>query len=341
MKARKTMDDQFLQEFRKDPRPELIESLQLKLKQQPLMEERLSRRSWRWLVPTCAAIAATATFVVLLSFPSVRAKAQQFLDLFRVQRFVAVSISPARLEQISQLKDGKIDLKTLLSQSIQVVKEPAKPQPVDSPALAAQMAGIEVRLPAWLPNGVVQGQIRVEDSGAFRFVANTKLLQDVLDGLGITDLLVPQQLNGATVTVSLPRIVLTGYSRGVARATLLQAANPEITLPLGVHLPELVEICLRIAGLSMDEARRFAYSVDWRSTFLVPVPAQVASFREVNVRGAKGLLIEAENRRNPAASRHRGPERGSMLLWSEGDKVYCLSGTIRSVDLLQMANAVQ
>jgi hypothetical protein len=340
MKTRKTMDDQFLQDFRRDPRPEFAEALRQKLSQKPWPEPQSRQHATHRRAFLLAGVAAAVTLAALLGFPSVRARAQQFLDLFRVQRFVAVSFDPARLERIAQLKDGKLDLKAMLSQSVEVLKEAGPPQVADSPAIASQMAGIEVRLPAWLPDGVVQEQIRVGGDAVLRFVANTTLLQDVLDALEITDVLVPQELNGATVTVHLPTVVLTHFSRGMAKATLTQAASPAISLPPGVHLPELVEIYLRIAGTPMDEARRFAYSIDWRSTLLVPVPANVASFREVDLGGTKGLLIESNRgRRRRPASRPQS-EEGSMLLWSEGDKVYCLSGTIRSLELLQMANAI-
>jgi hypothetical protein len=91
----------------------------------------------------------------------------------------------------------------------------------------------------------------------------------------------------------------------------------------------------------LDEARRLAYAIDWRSTLLVPVPAQVASFREVDVRGAKGLLIEGNRRRGRTSTSRPPGDLGSMLLWSADNKLYCLSGSLRSTELLQMANAIQ
>ena len=81
----------------------------------------------------------------------------------------------------------------------------------------------------------------------------------------------------------------------------MQAASPEISLPPGVHLPEIVEIALRILGMSLDEARQYAYAIDWRGTVLVPVPADVASFREVEVGTSQGLLIEFNGLQRPGS----------------------------------------
>ncbi|MCI0422408.1 MAG: hypothetical protein L0312_24830, partial [Acidobacteria bacterium] len=100
-------------------------------------------------------------------------------------------------------------------------------------------------------------------------------------------------------------------------------------------------IALRILGMSLDEARQYAYSIDWHGTLLVPVPADVASFREVEVGTSQGLLIELNGQRRPGASRRLQGEQGSMVLWSDDGKVYSLSGTINKRDLLQMASAIQ
>jgi hypothetical protein len=85
------MDDQFLYDLREDPSPEFAEKLRRKLSEQ-LASAQMSRLPI-WRKPAAVALAVAAVFLISLSFPAVRAVAQQFLDLFRVQRFVAVSPS--------------------------------------------------------------------------------------------------------------------------------------------------------------------------------------------------------------------------------------------------------
>jgi hypothetical protein len=334
------MDDQFLYDLREDPSPEFAEKLRRKLGEQ-LASAQMSRLPI-WRKPAAVALAVAAVFLISLSFPAVRAVAQQFLDLFRVQRFVAVSADPERLKQIQRIANEGFDLKSLLSRNVKVVKEPGQLQLVESVAAAEQLSGLTVQLPATLPNEVVQEQMAVGGEGALEFTADTTLLQEVLDALDLRDVLVPQQLNGAVVKVRMPPRVITNYRRaGMARATLLQAASPEISLPQGVHLPEIAEIALRILGMSLDEARQYAYSIDWHGTLLVPVPADVASFREVEVGTSQGLLIEVSGQRSFGPSGGARAEQGSMVLWSDGSKVFSLSGTINKRDLLQMASAIQ
>jgi hypothetical protein len=340
MKGEASMDDQFLYDFRKDPSPEFADKLRRKLRD-PAAPELISR-SPLWRKPAGVTVSLAAALLIALSFPAVRAVAQQFLDLFRVQRFVAISADPDRLKQIARIANEGFDLKSLLSRNVKVVKEPGSLQAVDSVAAAEQLTGLTVQLPATLPGEVVQKEMVVAGEGALEFTADTALLQQVLDALDLRDVLVPRQLNGAVVKVRMPARVLTNYrSAGMARATLLQAASPEISLPQGVHLPEIVEIALRILGMSLDEARQYAYSIDWHGTLLVPVPADVASFREVEVGTSQGLLIELNGQRRPGDSGRLRGEQGSMVLWSDGGKVFSLSGTINKRDLLQMASAIQ
>ena len=303
------MDDQFLYDFRENPSPEFADKLRRKLNAQAASELRTHSPIWRR--PAAVALSAAAVFLIALSFPAVRAVAQQFLDLFRVQRFVAVSADPERLKQIARIANEGFDVKSLLSRNVKVVKEPKRLQPVDSIAAAEQLTGLTVQLPATLPREVVQEQIRrLGRQGAVEFTADTVLLQDVLDALDLRDVLVPQQLNGAVVKIRMPPQVVTKYQRnGMAQASLMQAASPEISLPPGVHLPEIVEIALRILGMGLDEARQYAYAIDWRGTVLVPVPADVASFREVEVGTSQGLLDRvqwAAETRRLRPSRRRG-----------------------------------
>jgi len=331
------MEDQFLYEFRKDPRPEFVENLRSRLNQG---QAGATHNPWHVWRPALALLGLLVVGGGLLSFPSVRAAAQQFLDLFRVQRFVAVSIDPGRIAQIQQFQNGKLDLKSLLSRDLQVLKDPGEPRAAEDVVAASQAAGMEVRLPLVLPEGVTQTGIQVIGEGLARFTADISKLATILESLDITDVQIPSQLNGAVVTVHVPPCVITTYSRGKARATLMQANSPEISLPAGVFLPELAEIGLRVAGLSPDEARRLAYSVDWHSTLMVPVPANAASFREVELRGTKGLLIETRSEGGKSNSAETRIRSGSILLWTEGSKVYAFTGTVRSVELLEMANAL-
>ena len=116
---------------------------------------------------------------------------------------------------------------------------------------------------------------------------------------------------------------------------LVQARSPEVSVPAGWDVERLAEIGLRVLGLDTGEARRIARSTDWRSTLLVPVPMNASTFRQVTVRGQSGLLITTSSRGQDGRRRE-----GAMLMWTQGERVFCLQGNLSGRDLMQMAESV-
>ena len=89
--------------------------------------------------------------------------------------------------------------------------------------------------------------------------------------------------------------------------------------------------------LKEEKAKRIARATDWRSTLLVPVPLNVTTFRQVTVRGNSGLLIVTTG--EPAAD-GRPHRQGTMLMWTHGDRVFCIRGNLSAGDVIQMAESI-
>src|SRR5512138_528096 len=107
--------EDFLTEFREQPRREFASSLYERLAARDAHGQ--TAPSWAVrLRPAFAGAAALATLVMLFSFPAVRAATQDFLDLFRVKRFVAVPVDPAR---VAQLRAGHVGIESLLGDSVE------------------------------------------------------------------------------------------------------------------------------------------------------------------------------------------------------------------------------
>jgi hypothetical protein len=169
---------------------------------------------------------------------------------------------------------------------------------------------------------------------SWRVTASTDKLQHVLDTLGIDDLSVPQGIDGQMATIHVPPVVRITYAAPAAHATLVEARRPEASLPAGLDLSQLAEIGLRVLGIDRTQAHELAQNIDWHTTLVVPVPADVAVFRQVDIQGSTGLLIES-------ARIAPGKPSQSQLLWSSGDQVFALSGDLRSDELFEMAQSMQ
>ena len=333
------MNDEFLSDLREDPRPEFALSLARRLEaldEQPEHARTAGRRT-RWTTGLLAA--GLAALALSFSFAPVRAAAREFLELFRVKRFAAVPVDPERL---IALQEGKVDLKTLVGDRVEVIEPSREPEVVAGPEEAAALAGVPVQLPTVLPDEAALAEVRVGSPGHFRVRLDAAKLQSLARALGVEDAEVPPAWDGATVEVAGAPVVAMRYRRGDDDFTFFQSPAPAVQLPEGVELAHLGAFALRMAGMSAEEARVFARTIDWRSTLLVPIPAEGGSFREVEVGAAKGLLVTSIHKPKPGPDGVAGrSRRQSVLLWSAGNTVFALSGPGDGVLVLEMAQSVR
>jgi hypothetical protein len=315
------MDDRFLHDLRRVPEPEFAARLRGSLRAlDTRARSGASSSMTRWL----AAAASIAVVSVAFTFPSVRAGAAAFLDLFRVVNFAGVRFDPERLQG---LRAGGIDLPSMFGE-VEPLTQPSQPLSYADPAEAGQAAGIQLRLPAWVPPGWSLSGTVVTAEHSVRVTANTAKVRAVLDALALDDVQLPEGIDGQVATVRVPPIVGLTYTNGSTTMRLVEARSAEVSFPAEFDLPAIAQAGLRILGLGRDEAYRMAYSIDWRNTLVVPVPADAASFRQINVAGADGLLVE----------RVRG---GRVLFWSTGGQMYVLASPLGAAELLEMAQSLQ
>ena len=166
-------------------------------------ETNVRARGRRWRPLWIGAVAATI-LLCSLAFPFGRGLAQRFLGTLRVEK-----VQPVRLD-FSAL-DGNRPLQEMLRQMISdkvVVTADEKPQPASSAANASQLAGFSAHVLGArtdAPKFVVGGQ------HAFHMTIDRTRLQDIFDQAGRADLLLPATLDGANVSVNVPRSIMVEY----------------------------------------------------------------------------------------------------------------------------------
>lgn len=327
------MDDRFLNEQRREPRPEFARTLRARLR---ALESGEDARPVFRPHPALAGAAALAALAVAFAFPAVRATAQQVLDLFRVREFAVVQVDESRIER---LKDHRFDPERLLGGAVEKLRDPGPPRFFTDVAAAERAAGFDVESPAFVPPALSADSVVVSGEGRLRMTLATRPLREAMDLLGVTDLEVPAGLDGKAIEIRTPPAVVQKFrSSGRRRAALVQAESPEVSLPPGTDLRPLGEIGLRLLGVRPDEARRLAGVIDWNSTLLVPVMASATRFQQVSVNGARGLLLQTRSTALPDGS---DPGPGTVLLWARNGRVYALLGNLGEVDLMQMAESVR
>jgi hypothetical protein len=325
------MDESFLHEMRRDPPPEFRRALRERLRAQEQPRHALGLKAVPALAIGCAVVVAVALFTL----PSVRASAQALLDLFRVRSFAAVQFEESRLEKLRSLQQ---DNALLVFDHQEKLRDPGPTQYYPTLDAAGAAAGIVVRKPSYLPNGLALDSVFVEPAGEARLSVSEAKLRTLLDQLDLRDVSLPAGLDGQWVEVRKPPVVIQRFRAERSMAGLAQGMSPEVSVPAGMDVVRLAEVGLRVLGLDPGEARRIARATDWRSTLMVPVPMNASTFRQVTIHGQPGLLITTAG--TPSADRKRNRER-TIVLWTEGDRVFGLRTSLGAQDAVQIAESVQ
>ena len=215
------------------------------------------------------------------SFPTVRAAASDFLGLFRVQKFAAISISPEQIAILQQVaENGAVPGELIIED------EPGELMPVLSIPDAATFAGMD-RVRTLVALGEPQ-DIFVMDGGHGRFIIDVAGARSLVSAAGADPALLPDTLDGAAVDVTTFPGVQQMWADGTA---LLQTESPVVDYPADLDPVLLGEALLQVLGLSEVEAFRLARQIDWTSTLLLPVPSTLATFSEVNVDDVNGMAL--------------------------------------------------
>ncbi len=283
--------------------------------------------------------------VVVVSVPSARALADEILNLFRVQQVSVIPIDTSGLQQLSGNDALGKQVSQLISSSMKVVEKPGDPQTVADAAQASQKAGFAVRL----PQSETASRLTVEGKAAFNFTVDRAKAQSLMDEAGRSDLVLPDTIDGAVISVTVPASVradygacpdpsqpetLGGGSQGRKYPDCVifaQLPSPTVEAPAGVNVEQLAEIALQFTGMSSEQARSFAQSVNWASTLVIPVPKNASTYEQVNVDGVTGTLIQ-----RPADD---APQY--LLIWVKNGIVYSIAGLgTNSQQALDMGNSL-
>ncbi|MGH8144020.1 MAG: hypothetical protein ACREU2_16075 [Steroidobacteraceae bacterium] len=226
-----------------------------------------------------------------------------------------------------------------------VVSEPS--QSAADAAQASRLAGFQVALPRARSD---ETALRVNGRRSFKIKIDRARLQSILQEAGRADLTLPSTIDGATMTVQLPRTVRARYGDCPQRASaaaniatpppdstqfsscvlLVEGPQPRIQTPRGLRLAPLVEIGLEAVGMNAPQARQFLRLVNWQSLLGVAIPRSLRSYDTVQVNGVRGTLFNLAGRRGPTY----------ILLWVKDGITYSLSGFGDPANAVHLANTL-
>jgi hypothetical protein len=265
---------------------------------------------------TLATLVAVLVLLIAISFPGVRAAASDFLGLFRVQKFAAISISAGQIAVLEELAESGI-----YPGEFEMFEEPGEPQ------LLASMTEAE---------GAVDWRVRGSDllgepdavysmsGGSGRLIVNVANARAILEAAGADPALIPDSLDGAAVDATIYPAIAQNWTEGTA---LVQSPSPLVAYPEDVDIVALGQALLQFLGMEADQARELAESIDWTNTVLLPIPENMATFGDVRVDGEVGLTLSGLDGENAA------------ILWQKDGFVYLLTGS-DVTELTDIANSL-
>ena len=303
----------------------------------------------KWFAFPVVRFGTTALLILalILAFPGTRALAGELLNLFRVQQVAVVPVDFTGLEQLTG--DGVLgnQFTELISNSVNMTDEPGEPVEAVDVAQASQLSGFNVRL----PQSPTPSQIYVTDSAAFSMTVDRDKAQALLDEAGRSDLVLPEDIDGADISVTIPSSVSAAYGtcpkpeadtseeedleRNYRDCVILaQIPSPSVNAPASLDINKLAQVGLEFTGMTAEEAIAFTGTVDWTSTLVVPIPSNAATYDQVTVDGGvTGTLIQRSSR--------EGEPTTFALLWVKDGIIYAISGRGANSDLaLEMANSL-
>ena len=294
------------------------------------------------------AAAAVLILALVIAIPGTRAMADHLLSLFRVEQVTVIPVDFTGMQQLTGNGTLSKQISTLISNSTTVTQKSGEPVVALDAADASQKAGFKVRLPA----GSTPSRLSVLNSSAFSFTIDRVKAQAILDEAGRKDLVLPDAIDGAVVSVNIPASVSADYGNCPAPSEtgknpapggsmgrdypdcviMSQLPSPVVNAPAGVDIAQLAQIGFEFSGMTSEQAAAFVKTVDWTTTLVVPIPRNAATYEQISVDGVTGTLIQ-----RPADD---APE--FALVWVKDGIIYTIGGLgSNSPRAIAMANSLQ
>lgn len=287
-------------------------------------------------------LTAVILIFALANFGSTKAWAERILGLTRIEKITPAPSAPLSFEvDLNASLDQQ--LRQFFGEDFEVTRMPGPPSAADNATEAGLLSGFNVRL----PGNKGEPQLKVTGDYSFQVTLNLAHLQTVLNDAGRSDLRLPDDIDGAKISVDIPRAVVANYGDcpGLGPSftpldpgwenclAFVQVTSPTVLTPDGLEPVKLAELGLRAAGMTEEAAKNLAATVDWTSTLLVPIPSNLASYTSVTVDGVEGTLI-TQSSTDPA-------QTPFTLMWSKDGMLYWLMGRGDTSVALSMANSLR
>jgi hypothetical protein len=265
-----------------------------------------------WAGPLAAA-ASLVLAVILVVTPGGRSAAAAFLSAFRTERLAVVTVDPAKAEQAFASLD-RIGTMT---------GAPAEPRPVANLAGAAGITGIDAAQldPSALPPGVQPTpQVQAVPASEVRLTLSRERAPDL-----------PGNLDGSTLVIGLPAMVVQGYPAVDDTPGVVVAEAGQLTVDVegGATLGEVRDYLLSRPELPPETVAQLRGLDNWETTLPIPVPLGDVAWRDTTIAGGPGLIFGDNS------------GLGSAAVWQRDGRIHGVAGALTAEEVTRLANSLR
>jgi hypothetical protein len=303
-------------------------------------------RVWSLAAAGLAGVAA----VLVITIAPIRAWAENLLSIFRVEHVAVVDIASGSVKGLENDPAFNQAMTRFLSEEVTVTQAPQRPYAAPDVATAAKLSGFDLHL----IGGETPAGIMVRSAFGAQMKLDRDRLQSIVDEAGRSDLRIPRSVDGAVIGLRVPAGVIalygncgnelarlqgnSGQTQGAGSAEdagclkLSEGPSPTASAPSDLNPAELAQVALQFTGLSATEAANFTQTIDWTSTFVLPVLHGQSSYEKVHVNGNEAILLRPAN---------AGRAGSYALVWVDGGILYSLMGTGDATTAVNLAEKVE
>lgn len=283
----------------------------------------LTFQRWRLAL---GGLAAALALTLVLATPRGQVAAATFLAQFRSQRLTIVTFDPAQARQTGLFR----------LEHLGTVTNPRPPQSTQLANVqeAASRAGFPILQPdlSLVPAGFGKTpRVRYSPASETRLTFDAKKVREYFDSIDRKDAVFPAKLDGVTLVVSLPPVVMLEYPSSDNKPGLMvgQAREIQVGVEGNATLEDVRGFLLTLPNLPDDLARQLRSIQDWRSTLPIPVPVDKMSWQDTTVAGASGYLLNDNT------------GLGSAVIWQKDGRILGVAGPMKATDLRRLAESLK
>jgi len=278
---------------------------------------------WRFAV---GGLAAALAIALALATPEGQAVAATFLAQFRSQRLAIVTIDPNQTRQTGLFRLERLG-------TVQN-NQPPKPIEIASVKEAADRSGFPVLQPdpAKLPDGVSRTpKVRFSPASETRLTFDKTKTRAYFDSINRKDLSLPDKLQGSTLVVALPPIVMLEYAAADNKPAVMigEAREVQVGVEGGASLDEVRSFLLSMPDLPPDLARQLRSIQDWTSTLPIPVPVDKVTWKETTIAGAQAYILDDNT------------GLGSGVIWQRDGRIHRVAGPMKATEVRKIAESLK